>query len=216
MTYTYAFFDLDGTLTDSSTGILNSVQYALKKMGIESPPRQHLMGFIGPPLSWSFSHYFHMTPEQAKHAIDTYREYYSVTGMLECDLYDGIRELLEQLNNIGVRCVLATCKPHHFANQILAHFELSPLFSFVSGPEIDGTRGEKHEVIAYAAEQLGIKDLSSVLMIGDRDNDVLGAKKHGIDCAGVLWGFGSEAELSEAGARYLCQTPSELLKYFES
>jgi phosphoglycolate phosphatase len=172
------------------------------------------MGFIGPPLFWSFSHYFKMSAEEAKKAIDTYREYYSVTGMLECDLYEGIRELLEDLRARGVHCVLATCKPHFFANKILAHYQLDSLFEFVSGPEIDGTRGEKHEVIAYATEQLGITDPASILMIGDREGDVLGAKQHGIDCAGVLWGFGSKKELEEAGARYLCAAPKELSALF--
>lgn len=214
MAYSYAFFDLDGTLTDSSAGITNSVQYALQKMGYEVPPKENLMGFIGPPLFWSFSHYCKMSETEAKKAIDTYREYYSVTGMLECDLYEGIRALLEELRARGVHCVLATCKPHVFANRILAHYGLDSLFDFVSGPEIDGTRGEKHEVIAYAMEKLGICDPSCILMIGDRDGDVLGAKKHGIDCAGVLWGFGSKEELENAGARYLCATPKELHALF--
>ncbi len=214
MPYAYAFFDLDGTLTDSSAGILNSVQYALQKLGIESPPREQLTGFIGPPLAWSFSHYFQMNQQEAQYAVDTYREYYAETGMLECTVYDGIPELLERLNQLGVTCVLATCKPHYFANQILAHYGLDSLFSFVSGPEIDGTRGEKHEVIAHAMEHLGITDPKRILMIGDRDNDVLGAKKHGIDCVGVLWGFGSEQELTEAGAKTLCRTPCDLLKFF--
>ena len=214
MAYSYAFFDLDGTVTDSSLGITRSVQYALQKMGYEVPPKENLMGFIGPPLFWSFSHYFNMPEKEAKRAIDTYREYYAVTGMLECTLYEGIRAVLEALNARGIHCVLATCKPHFFANKILAHYQLDSLFEFVSGPEIDGTRGEKDEVIAYAMEQLGIRDPASILMIGDREGDVLGAKKHGIDCAGALWGFGSQEELEQAGARYLCASPEDLRALF--
>ncbi|MBQ9806312.1 MAG: HAD family hydrolase [Clostridia bacterium] len=214
MAYSYAFFDLDGTLTDSSAGILNSVQYALQKLGIESPPRKLLTGFIGPPLARSFSQYFQMNQQEAQHAVDTYREYYAKKGMLECTVYEGIRELLEELNRRGVSCVLATCKPHYFAKRILVHYGLDSLFSFVSGPEINGTRGEKHEVISHAMEHLDIQDPSRILMIGDRDNDVLGAKKHGIDCVGVLWGFGSAEELTEAGAKALCPTPRDLLEFF--
>ena len=216
MAYSYAFFDLDGTLTDSSEGITRSVQYALQKMGREVPPKDRLMGFIGPPLKWSFSHFFGMSNEDTLTAIDTYREYYAVKGVLECSLYDGILSLLESLNARGIRCVLATCKPHRFANMVLDHFGLNRFFAFVSGPEIDGTRGEKHEVIAYAMEQLGIHDPAEILMIGDRDNDVLGAKQLGIDCAGALWGFGSKEELSDAGAKYLCRSPKEIQALFEA
>jgi len=212
MAYSYAFFDLDGTLSDSSEGITRSVQYALKKMGRAVPPKEQLLGFVGPPLSRSFSHYFGMSQEEAKTAVDTYREYYSVTGVLECNLYDGVRSLLETLNERKIPCVLATCKPHRYASTVLSHFEIDRLFAFVSGPEIDGTRGEKHEVIAYAMEQLGVKDPSKVLMIGDRDQDVLGAQQVGVDCAGVLWGYGSREELAEA--KYLCASPKEIEKLF--
>lgn len=200
MNYRYCFFDLDGTVTDSAPGITHSVQYALKKLGITPPPSSELLGFIGPPLVWSFSHFFGMTQKESLAAVDAYREYYRAGGMLECTVYQGIPELLDRLHQNGIQCVLATCKPHIFANAILAHFDLLDRFLLVSGPEIDGTRNEKHEVIRYAMEQLDITDPREVLMIGDRDNDVLGAKVNGVDTFGVLWGFGDEKELTEAGA----------------
>ena len=214
MNYTHAFFDLDGTLTDSAPGIINSVCYALKKLGIEPPAREVLTCFIGPPLSWSFSTYFGMDDAQAARAVDAYREYYRAGGMLENSVYDGVTELLQKLNEAGVVCVLATSKPHIFANRILQHFSLDGYFSFVAGPELDGTRGEKSEVIAYALEQLGLSDRRSVLMIGDREHDVLGAKQFGMDSAGVLWGFGSEEELMRAGATYVCHHTDEVAALF--
>lgn len=208
--YTHAFFDLDGTLTDSAEGITNSVRYALQKMGIDPPPADALTGFIGPPLAWGFSHYFGMSEEESHRAIAHYREYYKARGMLENRVYDGIPALLRSLTETGIVCVLATSKPHIYANTILAHFGLDRYFSFVSGPEFDGTRGEKHEVIAYAIERMGLTHREQILMVGDRHHDVLGAKRCGLDCAGVLWGFGSEDELRDAGARYLCKSVDEL------
>lgn len=210
MRYTHAFFDLDGTITNSAPGITHSVQYALRKMGIAPPPAKELTGFIGPALTWGFSHFFGMNDKDSKRAVEYYREYYRASGMLECEVYDGIPELLKELTDAGVICVLATSKPHVFANQILQNFGLDRYFALVSGPELDGTRGEKHEVIAYAAEKLALTDLSRVLMIGDRHHDVHGAAHHGMDCAGVLWGFGSEKELNDAGAKYLCAMPKDL------
>lgn len=214
MSYRYAFFDLDGTVTNSAPGILNSVEYALKKMGIEPPAREHLLGFIGPPLVWSFANIIGMSEEDAHRATAAYRENYAAGGMLECEVYRGIPALLETLHVRGIICVLATCKPHIYANQILAHFGLDRHFALVSGPELSGVRNEKHEVIAYAMEQLGLTDPTEILMIGDRDNDVLGAAQNGIDCAGVLWGFGSREELEGAGARYLCADPHAVAALF--
>ena len=211
MRYTHCFFDLDGTVTNSAPGITHSVQYALKKSGIQPPPQSHLLGFVGPPLAWSFSHFFGMSREESLQAVAYYREYYSVSGMLECQVYDGIPSLLEELTSRGVICVLATCKPHIYANKILEHFDLAKYFSFVSGPELDGTRGEKDEVIAYAMQHLSLQDPNSILMIGDRAGDAKGAAVCGMSCAGALWGFGSREELTEAGAAFLLKTPQELL-----
>ncbi len=210
MRYTHCFFDLDGTLIDSSPGITHSVQYALRKFEIEPPHESELLGFIGPPLTDSFIRYFQMSREEAVQAVAFYRENYRAGGMLECRVYDGMVELLRNLKAAGIVPVLATCKPTCFAEQILAHFGLRSEFALVSGPELDGTRGEKHEVIAHALEVLEITDASKVLMIGDRDNDVQGAAVHRIACAGVLWGFGSRDELTTAGAAFLCDTPREL------
>ena len=216
MQYSHAFFDLDGTLTNSAPGIPHSVQYALRKFGITPPPEEELTVFVGPPLVQSFSKYFGMDTEQSLLAVDYYREYYRAKGMLENEVYDGIPTLLEELNARGIVCVLATCKPYEFAEKILAHFGLDKYFAFVSGPEMDGRRGEKHEVIAHAIEQMSIPDPRQILMIGDRDNDVLGAAHHAIDCAGVLWGFGSREELQEAGAKHLCALPHDVLSLFEN
>ena len=210
MNYTHAFFDLDGTLTDSAPGIINSVCYALRKLGIEPPAKESLTCFIGPPLAWSFSTYFRMSEEESRRAVDAYREYYRAGGMLENNVYDGVSELLKRLTEAGIVCVVATSKPHIFANRILKHFSLDGYFKLVAGPELDGTRGEKHEVIAYAMEQLGLPADTRILMIGDREHDVHGAKLCGIDSAGVLWGFGSEQELRSAGATHVCATTDEL------
>lgn len=216
MRYSHIFFDLDGTLTNSAPGITHSVQYALRKFGIEPPPEEELTVFVGPPLVQSFSKYFGMDTEGSLLAVDYYREYYRAGGMLENEVYDGIPALLEELNARGLVCVLATCKPYEFAEKILVHFGLDRYFAFVSGPEMDGRRGEKHEVIEYAIERLAIGDADRILMVGDRRDDVLGSAHHGMACAGVLWGFGSQEELLDAGAKYLCRTPQDLLSFLEN
>lgn len=215
MKYTHCFFDLDGTVTDSAQGITDSVRYALGKMGCAPDADDDLNRYIGPPLSRAFMEYAGMNEADALKTVNYYREYYRGTGIFSATVYDGIPDLLRELNRRGVVCVLATCKPHVFANRILEHFGLSQYFSFVSGPEFDGTRGEKHEVIAYALEQTGA-DPARVLMIGDRGSDVTGAKVNGIDGCGALWGFGSEAELRTAGAVAVAASPRDVLPLFDA
>lgn len=213
--YQYCFWDLDGTLTDSAPGITHSVRYAMEQMGKPLAPDHDLRCFIGPPLLYSFENFLGLSPADSQRAVDLYRVCYRAGAMLECNVYDGVREVLAELNRRGIVCVLATCKPHEFANRIIEHFDLAKYFAYVSGPEMDGTRNEKHEVIEYAMKKLGISSPDSVLMVGDRRDDVVGAKKCNMDCVGVLWGFGTREELDDAGAKEVIAKPQELLKFFE-
>ena len=212
MRYTHCFLDMDGTVVNSAPGVTHSVAYALEKCGIAPPPAEELICFIGPPLVWSFAKFYGMNEEQTKQALEYYRQYYRKTGIYECDVYEGIESLLKKLNEMGIVCVMATSKPHEFANQILEHKNLKQYFSFVSGPEMDGTRNEKAEVIAYAMENLSLTDPSKILMVGDRDHDTKGAALHGVDSVGALWGFGDAKELLSTGAKEVFETPLDLQK----
>lgn len=213
MRYSYYFFDMDGTVIDSAPGITASVRCAMKKLDRPFPPDADLSCFIGPPLDVSFMKFGGLSREDALRAVAFYRENYRGGAMFDCRVYDGIRETLKALSERGAMIVLATCKPHEFANAILARLGLSPYFSLVAGPELDGTRSEKDEVIAYAMEQLGNPDPASVLMIGDRGSDVTGAAKSRVACAGALWGFGTAEELQAAGAIRLLHTPLEITTF---
>ena len=210
MRYTHVFIDLDGTVVDSSHGVTSSVAYALQKSGVTPPPTRELTCFIGPPLLWSFAKFYGMNEEESKRAVEYYREFYSGGGIFDCRVYEGFEELLKSLNDRGIHCVLATSKPHVYANEILENKGLAKYFCFVSGPEFDGTRDAKSEVIAYAMEQLGLTDPSKILMVGDRDHDTKGAAINGMDSVGALWGFGDAEELLSTGAKAVFETPKDL------
>lgn len=203
-------FDLDGTLTDPGLGITNSIMYALKKMSIPLPERQALYQFIGPPLMDSFHERYGLDEASCAQAVVYYREYFSVTGLFENEVYPGIREMLGALRQAGKKLVLATSKPELYARRILEHFDLARYFTHIVGATMDETRTAKHEVIAYALEAFGI-DPAGAIMVGDREHDVLGAKKNGLACVGVLYGYGSRRELTDAGATALANSPEELL-----
>jgi phosphoglycolate phosphatase len=206
----YILFDLDGTLTDSGLGITKSVRYALESFGIHTDSLDALKPFIGPPLKDSFIEFCGFSEEKAAEAIAKYREYFSVTGIYENELYEGVITLLEALKSAGKKLVLATSKPEVFTNKILEHFKIDQLFEFVSGSELDGRRNDKAEIIAHAIAGAKIADPSRAVMIGDRKHDIIGAEKNRMDSIGVLYGYGSLAELEAAGAGNIAATVKEL------
>ncbi len=212
MAYKYILFDLDGTLTDPGTGITNSVMYALRKFGIEVSDRSELYKFIGPPLWDSFENYYGFSKEEAKTAVEYYREYYRDKGIFENMVYEGFEGLLKELSDQGLALIVATSKPEVFAKQILEHFDIAKYFTCIAGSNLDGTRVKKGEVIGYALESCGIADLSEAIMIGDREHDIIGAKQAGIDSIGVLFGYGDRAELEEAGADFIAATVADIGK----
>ena len=214
-TYKYALFDLDGTLTDPGEGITRSVQYALAKFGITVENRRELYCFIGPPLHESFEKYYGFSAEDAFRCVDAYREYYAVKGIYENEVYAGIGEALAALKEGGVKISLATSKPEGYAKQILEHFELIGCFDAVAGSNMDGSRTKKAEVVARALELLGSPDVRDCVMIGDREHDIIGGKAHGMDTVGVTFGYGSEQELTAAGATHIVHTPAEIVKIFQ-
>lgn len=212
LNYEYIFFDLDGTISDSAPGIIGSVLYALDKMGINEQDKASLTKFVGPPLTESFNKYYGFQGEELDKAIKSFREYFQEKGIMENSMYEGIPDMLKKLRKGGYSLAVATSKPEPFARRILDSYGITDCFEYIAGSTIDETRTKKDEVIDYALETLCINDPGTVLMIGDRSHDVLGAKKCGIDCVGVLYGYGSRKELKDAGAGYIAETVPDIAK----
>lgn len=210
--YKYILFDLDGTLTDPGIGITNSVMYALKKFGIEVDDRASLYKFIGPPLLDSFQKFYGFSKEESELGLKYYREYFRPKGLYENEVYEGIETLLLELKKRQKKLLVATSKPEEFAVEILKHFQLYDYFDYVAGASMDETRVKKADVIAYALESCGITDKASVVMIGDREHDILGAKENGLDSIGVLYGYGDYEEHKNAGATNIAETVEDVLK----
>ncbi len=208
--YAHLLFDLDGTLTDPMEGITRSVRYALRHFGIEVTDLRELTPFIGPPLAESFREFYGFDGERIPEAIRVMREYFNERGWCENRLYDGMPRLLGRLQAAGYELAVATSKPTVFARRILDHFDLTRYFSFVGGAEMDGRRQAKADVIAYVLQELDIADPAGCLMIGDRRHDIAGAAAVGMDSCGVLWGYGSREELTEAGATHIVAEIGEL------
>lgn len=208
--YSTILFDLDGTLTDSSQGIINSIIYALEKFDINDYDMSLLKKFLGPPLHESFEKFMGFDKEKSLQAVKFYREYFSSKGLLENEVYAGVNDLLQNLKENGKTLVVATSKPQPFTDKIMEHFDLAKYFDFIAGSNMDTTRSKKAEVIEYALSECNIKDKSKVVMIGDRAEDMIGAQSVGIDSIGVEYGYGTFDELKNAGATYIAKTVDEL------
>lgn len=209
--YRYLLFDLDGTLTDSEEGITKSVAHALRTVaGIHAGDLSALTPYIGPPLIDGFMENHHLDYDTAVRCKDAYRSRYEKVGLFENRVYEGIPDALARLQAAGRVLALATSKPEVFARRILAHFGLDGYFTVICGATMDGRISQKDEVIAETLRRLGSPSPAETIMIGDRRHDVQGAKAHGLDALGVLFGFGSEAELRQAGAAALAPTPAAM------
>lgn len=210
MTKSTIFFDLDGTLTDPGPGIVGSMRFALERLRISCPDDEVLAGYIGPPLRRTFATLLKTSdPERIEEAVRLYRLRFVDTGLYENTVYGGVPEMLETIGRLASASFIATSKPAVYAERIVNHFGLSHHFRKVYGAELDGRREDKTELLAHLLATEGIDPGMSV-MVGDRAADVVAAKANKVRSIGVLWGYGSEAELTDAGADRLCRTPPEL------
>lgn len=213
----HVFFDLDGTVIKSEEGIIKSLKLSLDELGIKEYDESILLNFIGPPLYESYNKYFDLNYEQYVLALDCFHEYYRAKGIFECELYDGILECIKNLKNDNYKVYLATSKPETEAKRIITHFELDEYFDLVCGQDSDhnSERSSKTAVIKHIIDSQKIDDLGSIIMVGDRENDIRGAKNNKIPSIGVLYGYGSLDELNNIGADYIVKNTWDIKKMID-
>ena len=213
--YKVILFDLDGTLTESGEGITKSVQYALERIDKPEPDLEKLKVFVGPPLMEMFKKYAQSDEETAKKAVEIYRERYSVTGIFENAVYPGIEDMLAQLEKKGYILAVASSKPEVYVRQILDHFGLARYFTEIGGSEMNCRRTNKTEVIEEVLKRLNMdKHRDQVIMVGDKEHDVYGARKAGLECIAVSFGYGTEEELKKAEPLKIVDSAEGIVDFF--
>ena len=222
--YKAILFDLDGTLTESGEGITKCVQYALEKLGRPESDLEKLKVFIGPPLMEqfmkyadldSFQEFYGLSKEDAGKAVEYYRERYSTTGIFENCPYPGVEKLLQELRRKKYLLAVASSKPEYYVKQILDYFNLTEYFDEIVGSEMNGARTNKTEVIEETLKRLGLDHhREQVIMVGDKEHDVLGARKAGLDCVAVSYGYGTEEELAASQPLQIVASAEEILDFF--
>jgi phosphoglycolate phosphatase len=208
MAFQHIFFDLDGTITDSSLGITNAIMYARKKWGMPPGTNADYYKFIGPPMPESFEQFWGMSHADALAFLDDYREYFSTVGLFENQVYPGMPELFQALKAAGRHLYIATTKPTEFSQRIADKFGFSRYFDMISGAGM-ADQNSKYLVIENARRACSVP-MENAVMVGDKLHDVEGAHAHHIPCIGVTYGFGGREELTDAGADYLVDTVAQL------
>ena len=206
--YKNILLDLDGTILDSGSGIMKSVQYVLDHFSIYHEPEEKLRKFIGPALIDSFMNFYGFSKEKAEEAVEYFRDYYPEKGMFDAFIYPGMRECIEKMAGDGKKLVLLTSKPIFFASQILQHFGLSDYFFMEIGPDLSEQSSDKTRLIEKALRE-GNFLKEDCLMVGDTKYDILAAKDVGIDSVAALYGYGEVEEISIA--KYSIEKPLDLL-----
>lgn len=210
--YDYVIFDFDGTVVDTGEGIIKSLQYSFEQMGREIPDMSELKKFIGPPIYYSYTHFYGVSEEEVGTYIKKYRERYKEKGIYECHLYDGMKELLVSLKERGVKLGIASSKPEHLIYSVGDYLGVTELFDAIVGVKIDDSNhSTKTGLVLEAMNQLGAKDKEKVLMVGDRCFDIDGAAGAGVKSCGALWGYGSRDEFVEHKADYIAENPADVI-----
>ena len=214
--YKAILFDLDGTLTESGPGITRCVQYALEKIGHPEEDPDALRCFVGPPLKEQFMKYAGLDEETAEEAVKYYRERFEPIGMFENNLYPGVVEMLEDLKAGNYKLAVASSKPEKYVRKILAHFGIDGYFTEIIGADESHNRMAKEEVVQEALRRLGLSDHpKQAVLVGDKEQDVFGARACGVDCVAVLYGYGTPEELEEADPLKIVKTPHEAAHFFQ-
>lgn len=202
-------FDFDGTIVDSEEGIASAFQMALKSKGIKEDV-QVIKGLIGPPLSRTIITKYGFSEEEGAKAMEIHRNYYKEKGVFQSTLYPNIKEMLGKLRNLGAKMMIATNKPESLALQQINYYNISDYFDEIVGNNNLQTRGSKGDFIRMAIKDLGL-ELSQIIMIGDRYNDIEAGKEVGLDTIGVTYGYGSAEEINQCNPTYIVEDPLEII-----
>ncbi|MBR1912625.1 MAG: HAD hydrolase-like protein [Treponema sp.] len=215
--YQNILFDFDGTLFDTSKGVFKSFDKVVECYKLDVPDKSVYNTMIGPPLRESFSRVFKLPEDKLVEAMDVYRKCYAASGMFEVQVYDGVIPLIERLRQAGKTVCIATSKPEVYTKKILERQGMLDLFDFVAGSDLEEARRvNKVDVIRYVLAEMGLEDKKDeCVLVGDTHFDAAGAKAAGIDCIGILYGFGTRQELEAYGATYIEENLHDVQKLLE-
>ena len=211
MSYQYILFDLDGTILNSGLFLNDALQYALESVGFGHLATLEMKRrFLGVPLGEGLADYCKLNEEQCNRAVDAFFDFYINNAPGAIWPFEGIEEMLKELCAAGKKLAIATNGVGSNARRVLRGCGAETYFASISGLTTLGAAETKDSVIERVIKEFNVQDRSAVVMVGDRNFDIIAAGVCGIDSIGVLYGYGSEEELSAAGATHIAGNVDEL------
>lgn len=202
-------FDLDGTLVDTSQGILESVDYTIRHLGLPSLSEQVMLEFVGPPIQNSLMRFAGITAEQAQYGANVFRDYYKSTSLLHAKVYDGIFCLLDYLWERNIKIGVATYKREDYALTLLRYLGIASYCEVIHGADNEN-KLTKTDIVNLCCEELRC-DRSGIILVGDTHHDAEGAQKAGVGFIAVTWGFGyKEDSFIPYPCMYVANNPLEI------
>ena len=211
--YKLVIFDMDGTLADTSPGILNCIKYTIKQMGLNEISLEQMYSHVGPPMEESYNRNFGLTGDSLKQAVSHHKEYAIQKGFKELKLYDGVLPLIDAIRKNGIKTAVATLKAHDTILKIFDSLEISDKFDIVFGVSQDNPMA-KAQLLNCCIKEIGIEPFEAVL-IGDSKYDAIGAMETGIDFIAVTYGFGfkSASDVEQYPHVCVCDSVKEIEQF---
>ena len=210
--FDYVIFDFDGTVADTGEGILKSLQYSFTAMGDPAPDLSDLKKFIGPPVYYSYTHFYGIAEDKVDFYVKKYRERYREKGIYESRVYPGLKGLLASLKEKNIKIGIASSKPENLIYSVADYLGITEMFDVIVGVKSDNSKhSTKAGLITQAMDDMGATDKSKVLMVGDRLFDIDGAHDAGVKCCGALWGYGNKEEFEAHNADFIVEKPEEVI-----
>lgn len=199
--YKAIIFDLDGTLLDTTEGVLFAVNKTIEQLRLKQLDHEILKLFVGPPMQESFARYYHMDKEEAMKAATLFRKNYKDHSLLKASFYPGTVPTLQSLREKGYSIAVATNKSHENAMDILKHFGIMEYLDYALGSDMAG-KLTKTDIIAKSIEALHVLPKEAVY-VGDSEYDAVGAANCSMAFIAAMYGFGFHDEKDLAAISYI-------------
>ena len=211
MKYNTVIFDLDGTLLNTLEDLGDSVNFALKSFGYPTRTYEEIRSFVGNGVKDLVTKAVPdgTDEETTLKCLQTFKDHYKTNMQNKTAPYDGIIDLLEELNSKGVKLAIVSNK-YDFGVKNLNKYYFKDLIPVAIGEREGVRRKPAPDTVLTAMKELNAQK-ESTLYVGDSGSDMITAQNAGVKGVGVTWGFRDAKSLKESGADFLVDSPAQLL-----